>query len=147
MVIFQLTTSRRGRQEREIKTDVPVVFNSRPHAEVDYHSMSGMSTLFFSTHDLTQRSRRKGGYVKRKYIFQLTTSRRGRHRHTITVTITITIIFQLTTSRRGRQSFLSPAVAPAHFQLTTSRRGRLRRQPSYFLIIPFQLTTSRRGRL
>ena len=82
--IFQLTTSRRGRQEREIKTDVPVVFNSRPHAEVDHRkacctlrgylfnsrphaevdkaARKGGCMRKFSTHDLTQRSTTDYGY-------------------------------------------------------------------------------------
>ena len=99
--IFQLTTSRRGRQIRRKRTEGTLSFNSRPHAEVD--------VLAICMYHLYQ-------------IFQLTTSRRGRpqkiHRNAIIS------IFQLTTSRRGRRNLLIPCCTSLSFQLTTSRRGR-----------------------
>ena len=101
--IFQLTTSRRGRQfdvlaillpvtisthdltkrstrrEKNMK-EVKLHFNSRPHEEVDVFFGLNFSTKSISTHDLTKRSTELFFCcLFSVYIFQLTTSRRGRH--------------------------------------------------------------------
>ena len=100
------------------------------------------------------------------YIFQLTTSRRGRlcchfchiiylviSTHDLTKRSTTTWQldrrqkgFQLTTSRRGRPGFFSVALIVFTFQLTTSRRGRQAFELMKQGALIFQLTTSRRGR-
>ena len=83
-VVFQLTTSRRGR-----------------------HCMGhpDRGTVYVSTHDLTKRSTRPAKRHRRmKPMFQLTTSRRGRLQSAIYNSTREA--FQLTTSRRGRQQFL-----------------------------------------
>ena len=142
-------------------------FNSRPHAEVDFHAIYYCSCFHLSTHDLTQRSTFTGttfcNYGKPfnsrphaevdvsemvtfngAMTFQLTTSRRGRRmtwdgrRYGL--------IFQLTTSRRGRHSLPGSLPPFRNFQLTTSRRGRLGKPAVFARGITFQLTTSRRGR-
>ena len=79
MNIFQLTTSRRGRQSQWFIIRKWGYFNSRPHEEVDNNS--------FNNHLSVQ-------------IFQLTTSRRGRRAQQ--QYLNYCKIFQLTTSRRGR---------------------------------------------
>ena len=78
-LIFQLTTSRRGRLPASATVIVSVkTFNSRPHAEVDLPNAITYINNYLSTHDLTQRS--TGTLKDSVYaqIFQLTTSRRGR---------------------------------------------------------------------
>ena len=63
------------------------------------------------------------------FVFQLTTSRRGRLRQI--QNLQQSFPFQLTTSRRGRRLLLFCQPNPLmSFQLTTSRRGR----PRYFLL-------------
>ncbi len=110
-----------------------------------------------STHDLTKRSTSISDSFQSSFLFQLTTSRRGRPSKKITSVICTNIsthdltkrstcigvdnesaeLFQLTTSRRGRRN--KPLSFQSHslFQLTTSRRGRLMpqgmfRPPAYF---------------
>ena len=120
-------------------------FNSRPHEEVDNNAAC---------------------YQLPIYIFQLTTSRRGRlcchfchiiylviSTHDLTKRSTTTWQldrrqkgFQLTTSRRGRPGFFSVALIVFTFQLTTSRRGRQAFELMKQGALIFQLTTSRRGR-
>ena len=101
--VFQLTTSRRGRQQLCYSGSAAGdYFNSRPREEVD-----GLPII-----ECPEASR----------LFQLTTSRRGRllplragfHN----------LVFQLTTSRRGRRSAAVWQLQRKAFQLTTSRRGR-----------------------
>ena len=77
--IFQLTTSRRGRPECGIRIFYQYsYFNSLPHAEVD--KMSGIFTTIsnISTHYLTQRQTVFEDVDMTDDVFQLTTSRRGR---------------------------------------------------------------------
>ena len=144
--MFQLTTSRRGRLDGTIISEVK----------------QGVST-----HDLTKRSTRSSkSTIWGPRMFQLTTSRRGRlcrsrsywryrrvsthdltkrstskadlqvandgvSTHDLTKRSTTSIagisqstVFQLTTSRRGRHIYLNTLKEEAAFQLTTSRRGR-----------------------
>ena len=101
--VFQLTTSRRGRPFTAADYAEYDLFNSRPHAEVDYPAHILILLMIFSTHDLTQRSTVRGTpSISTPRNFQLTTSRRGRHRQI--ERSTLCIHFQLTTSRRGRLS-------------------------------------------
>ncbi len=54
---LQLTTSRRGRQEKNGRDGSGTCFNSRPHEEVDILVIHIFSLLMMaSTHDLTKRS-------------------------------------------------------------------------------------------
>ena len=78
-ITFQLTTSRRGRRNRNHCDHDQGNFNSRPHEEVDTVSIGLVAVLL---------------------IFQLTTSRRGRQ--LLQIEQTVFMAFQLTTSRRGR---------------------------------------------
>ncbi len=56
-------------------------FNSRPHEEVDREICAVLDTTDVSTHDLTKRSTGSfGDSDVAIVVFQLTTSRRGRHR-------------------------------------------------------------------
>ena len=119
-----------------------------------------------STHDLTKRSTSISDSFQSSFLFQLTTSRRGRlaRLHNDNKAS----IFQLTTSRRGRPSKKITSVICTNisthdltkrstcigvdnesaelFQLTTSRRGRRNKPLSFQSHSLFQLTTSRRGR-
>ena len=79
---FQLTTSRRGRLSApSISLAASLCFNSRPHEEVDVSPLFAISIAFFvSTHDLTKRSTIDNSFpLSICTMFQLTTSRRGRH--------------------------------------------------------------------
>ena len=79
--MFQLTTSRRGRQDHQkVLYGGLGCFNSRPHEEVDFAVAGAIGDT--------------GG-------FQLTTSRRGRLARLIYKWQMM--VFQLTTSRRGRR--------------------------------------------
>ena len=80
LFMFQLTTSRRGRRSSE-----PVRF---VHSGVSTHDLTKRSTIssssaqimrFVSTHDLTKRSTFMIVFLDSFIMFQLTTSRRGRH--------------------------------------------------------------------
>ena len=77
--IFQLTTSRRGRQPFSLNRLLLEPFNSRPHEEVDVNNLYyRMYDVILSTHDLTKRSTILSEISSSLCIFQLTTSRRGR---------------------------------------------------------------------
>ena len=102
-----------------------VNFNSRSHKEVDFHARRCvLCRICISTHDLTKRStgpaltpcQWQKSFNSRPHeevdsspappnpsptVFQLTTSRRGRHVNL--VILSIISMFQLTTSRRGRR--------------------------------------------
>ena len=75
LILFQLTTSRRGRQE---PFPMQRYFNSRPHEEVDQFVHGFRDFLNISTHDLTKRSTWLHSAHFTIEVFQLTTSRRGR---------------------------------------------------------------------
>ncbi len=134
--IFQLTTSRRGRQPgRSNQHTDSCNFNSRPHEEVDYPMRLSISHNDISTHDLTKRSTLERKQHLQDLTFQLTTSRRGRHvdesswmtgtdisTHDLTKRSTTIIpdhevvsIFQLTTSRRGRRTTSTTRTDPSNF--------------------------------
>ena len=105
-ILFQLTTSHRGRLPFLNEFQLRYYFNSLPHTEVDSIRVSSHCHI---------------------YTFQLTTSHRGRHwivntkiqnnyfnslPHTevdrcFLSAFTRTAIFQLTTSHRGRQQFVT----------------------------------------
>ena len=78
--VFQLTTSRRGRQQAISRYYI---------------------RFLISTHDLTKRSTKRTAEIVLRRIFQLTTSRRGRRKKMRL--IDADALFQLTTSRRGRR--------------------------------------------
>ena len=83
--------------------------------------------------------------VGMKFIFQLTTSRRGR-RHSENI-ILWRIYFNSLPHAEVDSCEHIAAAAVNVFQLTTSRRGRQFLVMLSFGLMPFQLTTSRRGRL
>ena len=76
--VFQLTTSRGGRQKVITCFSQQGYFNSRPHEEVDKYRKSAGQFNCISTHDLTRRSTHRKQKRKVANIFQLTTSRGGR---------------------------------------------------------------------
>ena len=78
--MFQLTTSRRGRHTPGRSFFSPTTsFNSRPHEEVDQQRFVIFVSSDVSTHDLTKRSTLQYRDLVGLVMFQLTTSRRGRH--------------------------------------------------------------------
>ena len=104
--VFQLTTSRRGRQDifrrvpdssiisthdltkrsttvEKANTAVKKDFNSRPREEVDRLHTKIRFLYMISTHDLTKRSTEHTIFHHGPEVFQLTTSRRGRHSKSI----------------------------------------------------------------
>ena len=92
MIIFQLTTSRRGRPTlMSFAENAYTNFNSLPHAEVD--GKLALNPIVFEP-------------------FQLTTSRRGRQ--SIDDDDPYKKRFQLTTSRRGRQQFVTKSMDINH---------------------------------
>ena len=144
-IIFQLTTSRRGRHEGKQLQDQGRAFQLTTSRRGRLcHSRSCRLSLI-STHYLTQRQTAIGGDDENSFIFQLTTSRRGRHSSGLLRTQRKRL-FQLTTSRRGRLQKPESWTTKYLFQLTTSRRGRLFGQMYEKGFLVFQLTTSRRGR-
>ncbi len=103
---------------------ISTIFNSRPHAEVDFTSSHAFFMISdFSTHDLTQRSTFPTPYpISRPTVFQLTTSRRGR-----LLSCSIPQSRNLFNSRPHAEVDRSGCVIQqcrCNFQLTTSRRGR-----------------------
>ena len=120
---FQLTTSRRGRPWKAQIRSILRHFNSLPHAEVD--DMKGVflwQNLHFNSLPHAEVDHRCSEMSLPDYVFQLTTSRRGRR-----LPKTKSVIlrrFQLTTSRRGRHVIFWVLWGLSKFQLTTSRRGR-----------------------
>ena len=99
--VFQLTTSRGGRQKVITCFSQQGYFNSRPHEEVDKYRKSAGQFNCISTHDLTRRSTRsckKGKQMSNISTHDLT--RRSTHRKQKRK---VANIFQLTTSRGGRQ--------------------------------------------
>ena len=144
--MFQLTTSRRGRRSVPSAGRQQLRFNSRPHEEVDalLFSYSGCFLRFNSRpHEEVDEDLKS---IKPDLqMFQLTTSRRGRHTPGRS-------FFSPTTSFNSRpheevdMMDKSTEKALLVFQLTTSRRGRLISLDSDVISMAFQLTTSRRGR-
>ena len=68
--IFQLTTSRGGRLQKQQEEKEERNFNSRPHEEVDVWPGSRLSRrISISTHDLTRRSTRRIILVRRRGHF------------------------------------------------------------------------------
>ena len=145
-VIFQLTTSRRGRRGKIVWGGIRNAFNSRPHAEVDWMRTRSMQTRrTFNSRPHAEVDHPQKAKRKRIINFQLTTSRRGRRR--ANRQYGNPYYFQLTTSRRGRLTRRLRSLAKMIFQLTTSRRGRQFVEWYFSGNWIFQLTTSRRGRL
>ena len=79
--IFQLTTSRRGRRNRIMTVLFENVdFNSLPHAEVDNRKSCHRShKRYFNSLPHAEVDVSFSQYHNFSFIFQLTTSRRGRH--------------------------------------------------------------------
>ena len=144
---FQLTTSRRGRQnlrlmriiyleyfnsrpheevdKKLVGLDVYCIhFNSRPHEEVDKRIRKRTNAVTISTHDLTKRSTAAMSTLTDQQdisTHDLTKRSTGQ----LTAVAMHSATFQLTTSRRGRQVSNELKEYEEEFQLTTSRRGRL----------------------
>ena len=165
--LFQLTTSRRGRQptatggifvehfnsrpHEEVDLTDPLVFhsnrhfNSRPHEEVDNIRVTTTHPCDISTHDLTKRSTRTRGYAKGSEPFQLTTSRRGRQYINAPIN-TLKTHFNSRPHEEVDSLTIVKSSSQSAFQLTTSRRGRQSHLLLAKIALKFQLTTSRRGR-
>ena len=99
-------------------------FNSRPHEEVDLLLRGGLcKCTSVSTHDLTKRSTHS--QVLLLHPYQRFNSRPHEEvDQTKQGDQTADFLFQLTTSRRGRLWLAGDAGRGGMFQLTTSRRGR-----------------------
>ena len=134
---FQLTTSRRGRRHwynhsgirlnisthdltkrstgmPEQVLDCSKHFNSRPHEEVDSNSQYLCVLTYIFQLTTSRRGRPAEGYAKKNIQkFQLTTSRRGRPVTGLTRMMMNT--FQLTTSRRGRQKCIMMDTITIHY--------------------------------
>ena len=188
--VFQLTTSRRGRRWQSAGFFMTYAisthdltkrstvgfrvwathrkyFNSRPHEEVDDALRHVVAHIVISTHDLTKRSTFLRCPFWTPFLFQLTTSRRGRpflphlaalncliSTHDLTkrstfdflqCCVTVIIISTHDLTKRSTALLLNCS-RPLSFQLTTSRRGRPPCPSSSQSPFSFQLTTSRRGR-
>ena len=121
---------------------------------VSTHDLTKRSTIVFfsasagkhvSTHDLTKRSTMSTLIISGEWLFQLTTSRRGRPAHSWSVPARSCVSTHDLTKRST--PFLNSDQAQFQlFQLTTSRRGRPQRDLYSYQKSVFQLTTSRRGR-
>ena len=144
---FQLTTSRGGRPSLLIRDSRLAVFQlttSRGGRPLTYLLEITFPTI--STHDLTRRStawnRRR---FKSLYHFN---SRPHEEVDMDCISEKVAyLIFQLTTSRGGRHYYAVQQVLDGAFQLTTSRGGRLAVPTIPPNTVLFQLTTSRGGRL
>ena len=122
--MFQLTTSRRGRPCIVPAVLAHIRFNSRPHEEVDLDGVCIFSVInHVSTHDLTKRSTHCSKHSSN--IGGVSTHDLTKRSTTLFVQAVHGILFQLTTSRRGRHADDEGKKIPKEFQLTTSRRGRL----------------------
>ena len=167
-ILFQLTTSRRGR--RDIQDSIlrnPVHFNSRPHEEVDAAGVAGKPGSGISTHDLTKRSTAQYTvYLSTVTAFQLTTSRRGRHcrrryskrffhisTHDPTKRSTFNVsyfrwVIDISThdlTKRSTVYWRSENHSSGISTHDLTKRSTVLSQPCLYLNV-FQLTTSRRGR-
>ena len=167
IILFQLTTSRRGRPARIRQSSSYQHFNSRPREEVDFvRRRTGSEKKYFNSRpreevdsDVLAKSPCAKDFNSRPReevdkITDLMGSLPGISTHDLAKRSTTAMLqwiscrrlFQLTTSRRGR---LLPLRAGFHnlvFQLTTSRRGRRSAAVWQLQRKAFQLTTSRRGR-
>ena len=104
LTVFQLTTSRGGRQTRSCQNTLKKYFNSRPHEEVDIVGLLIPADNKISTHDLTRRST----FMSRRTYEVLVISTHDLTRRSTDSELfcIIATLFQLTTSRGGRQVFL-----------------------------------------
>ena len=144
--MFQLTTSRKGRQTSRSMYDLLWYFNSRPHEEVDmYYIACGVYYGGISTHDLTKRSTLLAHYLPFQNMYFNSRPREEvdcLQRHWKYSPLP----FQLTTSRGGRRFALSHCASP--FVISThdlTRRSTILYRFESRLKW-FQLTTSRGGR-
>ena len=136
IIVFQLTTSRRGRRNTIKALLPPSYFNSRPREEVDVVSkvLDATCSSFqlttsqggrpldnwwldhircISTHDLTRRSTPETVKIVALDAFQLTTSRRGRRKSVLYPPFSGS--FQLTTSQGGRLPLPAPCPITRYF--------------------------------
>ena len=142
---FQLTTSRRGRPYFILSPGCSRSFNSRPHAEVDCDSGRICFGQDLSTHDLTQRST-LSQYVLA--IFSELSTHDLTQRSTTPSALRQCLISSFNSRPHAEVDMCGHriVVASMSFQLTTSRRGRHTSRIDVSLFSVFQLTTSRRGR-
>ena len=165
--LFQLTTSRGGRQQLQAYQSTATYFNSRPHEEVDdgctaiciRHTTFQLTTsrggrplrhnpgpkfLSISTHDLTRRSTGRNRSRSRKEIFQLTTSQGGRlHR------LSDRLLLHYFNSRPRKEVDIIPCERQ-DIQQAISTHDLARRSTAMIMVDTmkneFQLTTSQGGR-
>ena len=145
-VIFQLTSSRRGWQER-IKS-VPFCFYISTHILTKRMTSHGWmcfkNVKYFNSHPHEEDDLDGSAELKTYILFQLTSSRRGWP--VIIFLTTWSGTFQLTSSRRGWRSPCTCAfMLILSFQLTSSRRGWPFTGCCDKFTETFQLTSSRRG--
>ena len=142
-------------------------FNSRPHEEVDLNFYVLLATFCnFNSRPHEEVDAVKVMSHNLSFVFQLTTSRRGRpllrqctptthtyfnsrpHEEVDIVNVGIGNNRRISTHDLTKRSTIlsQSAFAIVIFQLTTSRRGRLPKWLTSTVFWVFQLTTSRRGR-
>ena len=113
-MIFQLTTSRRGRPGGGCSTLNNLRnFNSRPHEEVDRQQEHAGSGKPISTHDLTKRSTLQSMTDDCEY--KISTHDLTKRSTFISYQFTVIHKFQLTTSRRGRRNQIAADFPRLHF--------------------------------
>ena len=103
-MLFQLTTSRRGRPGQRKRSHAARHFNSLPHAEVDGRVWKSSGTTCISTHYLTQRQTEINKEMGNE-MYNFNSLPHAEVDYIRNAVIIGFIAFQLTTSRRGRQSF------------------------------------------
>ena len=167
-MVFQFTTSQGGRRRSDGRTWRNVPFNSRPHKEVDVHTVRNAGRKLTFQFTTSQGGRPESySYPVFQGFFQFTTSQGGRPGSSGAWYPQLSI-FQFTTSQGGRpliphcffsmDSFNSrphkevdwqeaaPDTSGDIFQFTTSQGGRLRRSCILAFRTVFQFTTSQGGR-
>ena len=100
-MLFQLTTSRRGRPGQRKRSHAARHFNSLPHAEVDGRVWKSSGTTCISTHYLTQRQTTSGTRLLSDLLHFNSLPHAEVDNH-LTIQSSSSSVFQLTTSRRGR---------------------------------------------
>ena len=123
---FQLTTSRGGRPMMVCQRARTIYhFNSRPHEEVD-ENVVVIAFQIFSFQLTTSRGGRLLRNYRRLNAFYISTHDLTRRSTGRTISILLCCFtFQLTTSRGGRPICSALYLRNSKFQLTTSRGGRL----------------------
>ena len=147
ILVFQLTTSRRGRRRPWQAKKCTCAISTHDLTKRSTFIIVFQSDIFpISTHDLTKRSTVKYfAWISVCFIFQLTTSRRGRPRLWNRL-IRWPNISTHDLTKRSTSWIASGGIFAIHFN--SRPHEEVDKPPLFFILKPslFQLTTSRRGR-